>query len=144
MYVQELFDFTVDIEEIKLIHGFALFFITLFIYSMTRQNKVLTRRQYCQLMGLTIFISLLYCVPVLYIAKKTFDETNEQGTRMFADWTFMVLEGSDSNWFGIGLEVLIHMQIIMVIFAFQFITFFTKNAIRRLENLRDNGRGAYS
>jgi len=77
MYVQELFDFTVDIEEIKLIHGFALFFITLFIYSMTRQNKVLTRRQYCQLMGLTIFISLLYCVPVLYIAKKTFDETNE-------------------------------------------------------------------
>lgn len=69
-------------------------------------------------MFLTIFISLLYVVPVLYIAKRTFDETNEQGTRMFADWTFMVLEGSDSNWFGVGLSVLIHMQIIMVIFAF--------------------------
>lgn len=144
MYVEELFQYTVDIEEIKLIHGFALFLITLFIFRMTRQNKVLTRRQYCQLMFLTIFISLLYAVPVLYIAKRTFDESNEYGARLFADWTLMVLEGSDSNWFGVGLSVLIHMQIIMVIFAFQFITFTIKNAIRRLENMRDNGRGQYS
>jgi hypothetical protein len=53
----------------------------------------------------------------------------------------MVLESSDSNVFGVGLSVLIHMQIFMVIFSFQFITYAVKNSVRKLETMRDNGRG---
>lgn len=84
---------------------------------------------------------MLYFLPVVYIAKLTFDEANEHGTRLFADWTWMVLESSDSNVFGVGLSVLIHMQIFMVIFSFQFITYAVKNSVRKLETMRDNGRG---
>jgi hypothetical protein len=118
MYVQDLYEYTKDIEEIKMTHGVLLFFVTLFIFRMTRLNKVLTRRQYCQILCLTILISLMYVFPVIYIAKITFDEAKQNGSRLFADWTFMVIANSDTNLFGIGVSVLVHAQIIMTIFAF--------------------------
>lgn len=118
MYVDDLYRYTKDIEGIKIVHGLMLLGVTAFIYNMTRKNKVMTRRQYCQLLFLTIVISLLYIFPVLYIAKITFEEAKEHGSRLFADWTFMVLTNSDTNIFGVGVSVLIHAQIIMIIFAF--------------------------
>ena len=118
MYVEDLYQYTKDIEEIKIAHGFALLGICSFIYNMTRKNKVLTRRQYGQLFSMTILVTMLYFMPLLYIAKITFDQANEFGSRLFADWTFMLIESSDSGWFGLGVSVFVHMQIFMVIFSF--------------------------
>jgi len=89
-------------------------------------------------------VTLLYFLPLVYIAKITFDQANVFGSRLFADWTFMLLESSDSGAWGIGLSIFVHAQIFMVIFSFQYITFFIKNSIRRLESLRDSSRGQYS
>ena len=63
---------------------------------------------------------------------------------MFADWMFMMLENADTNKFGLGLSIFIHLQITMIVFAFQYMTYFIKNAVRKLENLRDSGRSEYS
>ena len=68
-----LYQYTKDIEEIKIMHGVMLLGVTSFIYNMTRKHKVMTRRQYCQLLCLTILISLLYIFPVMYIVKISFD-----------------------------------------------------------------------
>ena len=73
MYVQELYEYTKDIEEIKIMHGVLLLCVTSFIFRMTRNHKVLTGRQYCHLLCLTILISLMYVFPLFYIAKITFD-----------------------------------------------------------------------
>ena len=46
MYVEGLFSYAKDIEEMKVAHGLCLLGITAFICNMTRKNKVLTKRQY--------------------------------------------------------------------------------------------------
>ena len=74
MYVEDLFTYTKDIEEMKVAHGLSLLAITAFICNMTRKNKVLTKRQYSQLLCLTCTVTILYLVPLMYIAKITFDE----------------------------------------------------------------------
>jgi hypothetical protein len=59
-------------------------------------------------------------------------------------YILVFMESADSNVFGLGFSVIIHMQIFMVIFSFQFITCAIKDAIQKLENLRDSGRGQYT
>lgn len=44
MYVQELYEYTKDIEEIKFVHGLLLLGVTVFIFRMTRKHKVLSKR----------------------------------------------------------------------------------------------------
>lgn len=106
--VEKLYQYTKDIEEIKIMHGVMLLGVTSFIYNMTRKHKVMTRRQYCQLLCLTILISLMYIFPVLYIVKITFEMANSNGNKMFANWILIMLTNSDTNIFGIGVSVLIH------------------------------------
>ena len=74
-YDEVYYNYVIDIEEIKLLHGFLLFGVSLFIYDMVRRNKIMTRRQYLKLLGLTIGISMIYLVPVLYIAGHSATET---------------------------------------------------------------------
>jgi len=144
MYVEDLYTYTKDIEEMKVAHGLSLLAITSFICNMTRKNKVLTKRQYSQLLCLTCTVTVLYLVPLMYIAKITFDEAQENGGRLFADWTFMLLSSSDTNSYGLSLSVFVHMQIYMVIFSMQYLTLIVKGNIRRLEAMRDSGRSSYN
>lgn len=146
-YDQLYYNYVVDIEEIKLLHGFLLLGVSLFIYNMMKRNQIMTRRQYWQLLFLTIGISLIYLIPVLYIAGHSATEVygkDKVTFENFAQWSLMFMESADTNLFGMGVSVIIHMQIFMVIFSFQFITCAIKDAIKRLEQLRDGGRGNYT
>lgn len=64
----------VDVEEIKLVHGALLLGVSLYIYNMVRKNMVMTRRQYWQLLMLTILTTLMYLIPTVYIARHTYNE----------------------------------------------------------------------
>ena len=71
-YVGELYEYTMSIEKMKLVHSIFLVGICALIFNIVRLNKVLSRKQYSQILLMTCFISLLYFVPCLYIAKITF------------------------------------------------------------------------
>jgi len=74
IYQQELSTYAMDIERMKLAHSLALELVCLFIFWLVRQNKVLTKRQYTTLLVVTVGLTLFYILPVVYIAKKTFDD----------------------------------------------------------------------
>ena len=145
-YSEELYQYTIDIEEIKLLHAGTLICITAFLTYMTCGNKVMSKTHYSNLIALTFLFTMLYFLPCLFIAKKTYDQNGEEGrgAKMFADWTFILIRTTDVNVIGLGFSIFVHAQIFMVIFGMQFLTFALKNAIRRLESLRDSGRSAYS
>ncbi len=89
------------------------------IYSFVRLNKVLTKKQYAQILMLTCFISLMYFLPCLYIAKITFNEQKQtqQGGQMFLDWCSLLFSASEVNWYGLLFAVFIHAQIYMGLFG---------------------------
>ena len=142
----ELYNFTIEIEQLKLLHASALMCITGFIAFMACNNKVMSKTHYSNMLCLTVLIYVFYFVPVIYIAKKTYDhsEYEGQGAKMFADWTYVLIKKADLNVFGLGFAVFVHAQIFMVMIGLQFLTVALKSTIRRLETLRYNGRSNYS
>ena len=72
-YLAELYTYSKDLEELKFIHAVLLFCITLVIACMTAKNRVLSKKQYGIILALTLLITLLYILPLLVIAKKTFE-----------------------------------------------------------------------
>lgn len=109
-YIHELYNYALDIEVMKLIHSILLVAICAFIYNTVRQNRVLTRKQYSQILLMTCFISMLYFVPCLYIVKITYDrqKLTQQGGQMFLDWLSILVTASENNVYGVIVSVLIH------------------------------------
>ena len=120
--------------------------ITGFIAFMTCNDKVMSKSHYSNMLCLTFVIYLLYVLPFLFIAKKTYDQSEYegQGAKVFADWVWVLLKKADVNVFGLGFAIFVHFQLLMVMFGLQILTVALKNTIRRLECLRYNGRTTYS
>ena len=74
-YTNELYQFTIEIEELKVLHAGALICITGFIAFMACNNKVMSKTHYSNMLALTLLIYALYILPVCYIAKKTYDKS---------------------------------------------------------------------
>jgi len=117
-YCQDLYQYAVDIEEMKILHAISFIAISVFMYALVSKNKVLTKKQYGQLLCLTVFFTLLYFVPVVYISKISMERSGkENGGRIFADWMFMLLSESDINVVGLSFNIFVHLQIYMVLYS---------------------------
>ena len=120
-YAKEMYKYTVEIEEIKAMHAGALMGITGFITYMTYRNKVMSKREYLNTLAFTFFIYIIYIIPCIWIAKKTYDKNankdENDGAVMFADWIYMMLKKTDFNVLGFGFAVFVHAQIFMIIFG---------------------------
>ena len=84
--------------------------LTGFIAFMACNNKVMSKSHYSNMLCLTVVIYLLYILPVIFIAKKTYDKSayEGQGAKIFADWTFVLMKKTDINVFGLGFAVFVH------------------------------------
>ena len=109
-YTDDLYEYTVDIEEIKLLHAGTLICITAFLTYMTCGNKVMSKTHYSNVIALTFLFTMLYFLPLLFIAKKTYDKNEEEGkgAKMFADWTYILIKTTDLNVFGLGFSIFVH------------------------------------
>lgn len=113
---------------------------------MVAKKKLLSKRQYSTLLMLTCAVTALYFMPVLMIAKKTYDaqgNDSEKGAKLFADWIYILMKNNDTNLVGLGFSMIVHGQIYIILFGMQWVTYGLRNTIRRLESLRDSGRGDY-
>ena len=95
---------------------------------------------------MTCVVTALYFMPVIMIAKKTYDlkgPNSGKGAMIFADWIYILMKNNDENVVGLGFSCLVHGQIYIILFGMQWATYGLRNTIRRLESLRDGGRGNY-
>ena len=85
-------------------------------------------------------------MPIIMIGKKTYDlkgPDSEKGAKIFADWIYILMKNNDTNVVGLGFSMVVHGQIYIILFGMQWVTYGLRNTIRRLESLRDSGRGDY-
>ena len=109
-YSDDLYEYTVDIEEIKLLHAGTLICITAFLSYMTCGNRVMSKTHYSNLIALTFLFTMLYFLPCLFIAKKTYDKNEEagKGAKMIPDWTYILIKTTDLNVVGLGFSIFVH------------------------------------
>jgi len=110
----------------KIVHGITLATISAFILIITCRFRTLQQIHYMQLLVLSLFVSALYFLPLIYIGwlafqragnsfeKDAFEEKGqnyaewEKAMMRFADWFFMLLDRSDLGKGGIVVSIMVH------------------------------------
>ena len=129
-YAQEIYEYSVTIERMKVLHALALGSIAIATLYFTLKFKMLNPKHYCQLMTMSILATLMYFAPVSYICwvgyKDTQSTSLEAGhavTRSwdrFFDFMEMILKRTDMGAFGMIVSILVHAQIYGILFIMQF------------------------
>ena len=60
---------------------------------------------------MTCVVTALYFMPVIMIAKKTYDlkgTDSGKGAMIFADWIYILMKNNDENVVGLGFSCLVH------------------------------------
>jgi hypothetical protein len=125
-YADEIYTYSVEFERMKIVHALTLATISAFILVFTCRFRTLNQMHYVQLLVISLVVSLLYFLPLIYIAWLAFQEVGsnfeadafeeqgqdyaewEKATMRFADWFFMLLERSDLGKGGIIVSLLVH------------------------------------
>ena len=144
-YAEEIYQYAIAVEWIKIVHAISLVCIAIFIVSVGRGEQMLSERHYLQLLVLTIVITILYFCPLFYIFVFTYrdvgksvyieNSTNklreqsqaEWALGRFGEWLIMMLKDTDGGneglgWSGLVFTLCIHVQIYMLLLIMQWTT----------------------
>lgn len=111
-YVELLFSYSVEIEQIKVIHAVGMLFIAILICGMVAKKKLLSKKQYSTLLCFTCLVTMGYFFPMFAIGYKTYNlqgTGHETNAKFLADWMFMLMKNNDTNVVGLGFSCLVHM-----------------------------------
>ena len=110
----------------KVVHAVTLGCIAGFITLFTCRKRTLNQMHYMQLLIISLIVSIMYFVPLIYVCYMSFDPSLEGGETAFqsseksswekamvrfASWFFMILERSDLGKFGLVISIAIHLQL---------------------------------
>ena len=125
-YADEVYTYSVEFEKMKIVHALTLATISAFILVFTCRFRTLNQMHYIQLLVISLVVSLLYFLPLVYIAWLAFQEAGsgfeidafeeqgqdyaewEKASIRFADWFFMLLERSDLGKGGLIVSIFVH------------------------------------
>ena len=120
----------------KVVHAITLACISGFIVMFSCRYRSLNQLHYLQLLVISLLVSLLYFLPLIYIAYISYDSKQMNGDESaldtenkraewekamirFADWFFMLVKRSDLGQFGLLLSVAVHVQIYGILLVMQ-------------------------
>ena len=120
----------------KVVHAITLACISGFIVMFSCRYRSLNQLHYLQLLVISLLVSLLYFLPLIYIAYISYDSNQMNGDESaldtenkraewekamirFADWFFMLVKRSDLGKFGLLLSVVVHVQIYGILLVMQ-------------------------
>jgi len=110
----------------KIIHALTLASISFFVTLFSCRYRALTQMHYFQLLVVSLLVSVLYFLPLIWVAYAAYDPESaeleegqspafhedkpewEKATIRFADWFYMLLERSDLGKWGLAISMLVH------------------------------------
>lgn len=133
---EDLYQYTRELNIMKLSHSCALLLLTFPIAFLTARKKVTTKKRYNTLLTLTLIAELSYVMPLMFNIKKSLDKKGANDG-IFSDWLPDLVRDTNVNIFGINCMILITIAIFLAILLIQFLTCALTNSIKHLETLRD-------
>lgn len=137
-YAKEIYNYSVEFERMKIVHALTLASISLFVTVLTCRYRALNQMHYLQLLIISLLVSVLYFLPLIWVAYLAYDPSQqaelqpgdrpafaddkadwEKATIRFADWFYMLLERSDLGKWGLTISILVHIQIYILLLVMQ-------------------------
>ena len=112
----------------KVVHALSIGSIAVATLVMTRKFKMLNGSHYCQLMTMSLLVTIMYFVPILYVGWIGYTEVGdgyvakakwESSILRFADWFYMIMKRADMGMAGFIISILIHVQIYALLCVMQ-------------------------
>ena len=105
-------------------------------------------------------VSLLYFLPLFYIAYISYDSKQingddsaldtenkraewEKAMIRFADWFFMLVKRSDLGQFGLLISVAVHVQIYLILLIMQWCAWHIRTITMKIKVLKEASEGTY-
>lgn len=155
-YAQEVYKYSLEFERMKIVHALTLGSIAAFVTLSTCRYRSLNQMHYAQLLIVSLICSILYFLPLVYIAYMSYDpeyaETTfstkaqaewEKALIRFADWFYMLLERSDLGQVGIWVSFLVHFQIYCMLLIMQWCAWHIKRIQAKIDVMKDCTTGTY-
>ena len=147
LYAREIYEYSLEIEWIKIAHSFTLMLLAIFIVKLTSENKLLSTILYTKLLVAAVVVTLIYFVPVVVICVCAYKDAGESyfknkftsqadymmhsdkpdyhiaALSRYADWMIMLMKRTDFGLTGLCFQILIQIQIYVLLFFLQWATF---------------------
>ena len=128
-YAQEIYDYSLDIEWMKMVHSSMLLMLSVFLVKTTSANRLLTQSHYRKVLAIAAFVSIIYFVPCLVIGYLSYKDAGDSYFKMkyanfssgrkqgniheaamfrFADWMLMMAKRSDHGIGALLFSMLVH------------------------------------
>ena len=162
-YADEIYNYSIQFERMKIIHALTLASISLFVTVLTCRYRALNQLHYAQLLIVSLIVSILYFLPLIYVAYMAYDPSQqveleegqtpafadpdqaewERAMIRFADWFFMLLERSDLGGWGLAISTLIHVQIYILLLVMQWCAWHIRAISIKINLTKDACAGTY-
>lgn len=149
-YGMEILRFVREICIMNIVHSLTLMSLGVFMLLATRRFKVLNRSHYVQLAVLSVAITIIYFVPIVFIAMRAYTDTitssisrAKSGYQRFFDVLLYILLRTDMGIGGFLLAFLVHVQLYMLVFAMMWCASHVKDIVERVKFLKESNAGTY-
>ena len=75
-YAMEIYDYSVVIEKMKIVHSLLFFIISLFLIRTTAKYNTLSHRDYLVMLILTIGVTIGFLMPLLFIVYVSYQDVS--------------------------------------------------------------------
>jgi len=76
---KELYEYSVDLEVMKIFHSLSLLGISIYLVSISRGYRVLHETHYWRLLTISVLFTILYFIPVIYIGCYVYNDSQKEG-----------------------------------------------------------------
>jgi hypothetical protein len=128
----------------KTFHSLSLFSLSAATLCWVKKGRVLSKKQYNQILLVTCALSFLYFMPAMYMAKLTFNAPDLTGARMFADWSRSLIENMKLGVISCYLAFALHLNIYFCIYGLQFGVLTINQIITRIEAMNTKSHADYT
>lgn len=136
-YALEVYEFSRDIEMMKIVHAITLVCIAAFLILFTNRFKMLNENHYIAIVFLVTLVTVAYFIPLVYVGYKAYSADGDQFNKYsdsslnkdmkdwekallrFGDWFYMILKRSDLGVYGLFFSFFVHVQIYVLLFVMQ-------------------------
>lgn len=161
-YARQIYSYSLQFEKMKVVHALTLASISFFVTLFSCRYRTLTQLHYMQLLAVSLLVSVLYFLPLIWVAYAAYDPYEEEfeegstpafydsdkpewekATIRFADWFYMLLERSDLGKWGLTISVLIHVQIYLLLLVMQWCAWHIRTIGVKIKMMKEASQGTY-
>lgn len=150
-YAEEIYGLTHSMCVVNMIHAATLVSLGVFVTLIVRKFQILNSKHYKQLGFLTVLITIIYFLPLVFLAYKAWTDAtmstrnaHKGAFKRFADMLIYLLLKSEQGLAGTLIAAAIHFCLYLLVFGMLWCTYQVKELLDYQRKIKQMQGGSYA